>query len=267
MCADFFDKISYSNALGAVHENNRTLVTKGASTADALARMQQRSSKEHTAMSALIKQCESLPEIVSNVDVLKGRCELLLEKLEKAEAMLGDAWEDTVIAQISVWKTNKEAEVDAYRKSKEVELAKIEKELIKTRDAKLAEKRNKAIDRASKMENAESEASMSLQEELDKSIKRDMDEYLIYGFSAKTSAPSSANLALNTSSSDATSDRSPNKEDEQKLAAVDLPTQAKDDLEGFLGPEEKIAVSVAKDEEEDSPSVKVDDTTIDTPEV
>lgn len=251
----------------AIHENNRTLVAKGNATSEALARAQQRSSKEHVAMNALIKQCETLPELMSNVDVLKGRCDLLLEKLDKVESMLGDTWEDTVISQISVWKTGKEAELEAYKQSKEAELAKLEQELIRTRDAKVAEKRNKAIDRAAQMEDAESKASKSLQAELDKSIKRDMDDYLIYGFSAKSSGPASGKLGASTSASDGHGDQDVLHEDEKKLAAVDLTSQAKDDLEGFLGPEEHGPASVAHEDEEDSPTFKVDDTTIDTPEV
>lgn len=207
-------------------------------------------------MDALIKQCESLPDIVSNVDILKGRCELMIEKLVKAEALLGDTWEETVVSQVAVWKKEKEAETVEYKHKKEAELAKIEAELIKKRDAKIAEKRNKAIDRATKMENVESQASQSLQEELDASIKRDMDDYLIYGFSSKT--------ASGTSNAASTSNLV-SKEDEAKLAAVDIPHQM-EELEGFLGPEEKMAGVAVTEEEDDTPTVKVDDTTIDAPE-
>lgn len=207
-------------------------------------------------MNALIKQCETLPEIVSNVDILKERCELLIEKLVKAEALLGEQWEETVVSQVGAWKKEKETELESYRRDKEEKLVKLEAELAKKQSAKIAEKRNKALDRASEMENSESKASQTLQEELDKSIKREMDDYLIYGFSSKTASNTSASPSQQESQKDAF---------EAKLAAVDL-VQKTDELEGFLGPEEKDAHVAPVEEEDDSPTIKVDETTIDAPE-
>lgn len=207
-------------------------------------------------MNALIKQCETLPDLVSNVDILKERCELMIERLVKAEALLGNYWEETTVTQIGAWKKEKELEMETYKRDQDEKLAKLEAELAKKRDSKIAEKRNKAIDRATQMENAESQASQTLQEELDKSIKRDMDDYLIYGFSSKTSA---ATAGVSSKSVEET------KEHEAKLAAIDL-SQKSDELEGFLGPEEEGSKAIATEEEDDTPTVRVDDTTIDAPE-
>lgn len=207
-------------------------------------------------MNALIKQCEALPDLVSNVDILKERCELMIERLVKAEALLGEYWEDTTVSQIDAWKKEKESEFEAYKREQDEKLVKLEAELAKKRDSKIAEKRNKAIDRATKMENAESEASQTLQEELDKSIKRDMDDYLIYGFSSKTAAGTTGTPSKSAEEK---------KEHEAKLAAIDL-AEKSDELDSFLGPEEAASQAVATVEEDDAPTVKVDDTTIDAPE-
>lgn len=244
----------YSHALATIRANNRILVEKGEKTSEALSRVQQQTNREHDSVSALIKQCENLPEIVSGVDAIKSRCEAMLEKLVSVEALLGDAWEETVASQISVSKQAKEAELEEYRRMKRKELEKIEEELKISKESITAQRRTKALAKTAEFEDAESQANKALREELDASIKKGMDEYLIYGFSAKSKSSSSPSSSNPDDPSAA-------------LASIQLTSQT-EELDDFLGAKDASPKAPSSDDEDESLStIKVDTTTIDAPEV
>lgn len=246
---------SYSQALAAIRENNRNLIERGDKTSTALSRVQQQTNREHDTVSALIKQCENLPEILSSVDVLKARTDTMLENLTKIESLLGDTWEETVISQISVWKLSQESELEDYKLKKAKELEKIEKELQKSKHSKTEERRTKALAKTAEYESAESQANQQLIDQLDASIKKGMDEYLIYGFSAKSKpAPGSSNSDDQQQASD----------EALKTIQIASPTEELDD---FLGEKDLAPKPALAEEDDDSNAVKVDTTTIDTPEV
>jgi hypothetical protein len=179
-----------------------------------------------------------------------------MERLTAAEALLGDYWEDTVISQISVTKKEHEDELAIYEKKKLQELDKLEAELSKTRESRMAEKRTKAAAKAAEIENAAAAADTALQQELDASIKKGMDEYLIYGFSAKPVAPTQPEDLSQAASASAAA-----------LAAVVLPSTDNPELDDFLGDDEAPTQPAKHTEDDDEgPAIKVDDTIIEEPE-
>jgi len=267
--------------MASVRANNRILIEKGDLASESLSRVQRQTAREHGHVDALINQCEQLPDIVSSVDVIKTRCESILERLISAEKLLGDSWEENVITQISAWKLVRESELQTYRQSKEAELQKEEDTLRKVRDAKLVEKRNKAIARTEKMEHAASQAHVSVQEQLDASIKQGMDDYLIYGFTSKSSSnitqPPSSTSSFSSILGHEPLTGEVQKDLSRELAAVQLATlsEAKAELDQFLGNENdssgtgttsKQSSAHLKEDEDEGPAVKVDATTIETPE-
>lgn len=244
--------------------------------------MERQTSKEHEHANALIKQCDQLPELVSSVDVIKTRCDQMLERLISIENMLGESWESAVVSQISAWKNVREAELQVYRQKKEAELQKEEEKLRRIRDAKLAEKRNKAIARSEQMEQDASKAHLTLQEQLDASIKQGMDDYLIYGFTSKSSSSTTSQGPSSTPTLNASKEET-DKTDKQtaqstELGAVQLstPSEARAELDDFLGggSDEAGTLEVQeqqkramREEEEEESAVKVDATTIESPEL
>lgn len=227
------------------------LIQKGDKATEDLQRIQQKTTLQHESLNVLIKECENLPQLCASISSISTRCNTLMEKLNAAEEMLGNVWEETVVAQVSVWKQEKEKDIQTYKQKRTDELKVIEDELAKSRDVKLQAKRSKAQSRAAEAELAAAVADSAMRDQLDASIKRSMDDYLIYGFSSNSGKPVPSNVSSR----------------EQDLAAVVLPSSENPELDDFLGQDATPISDAGKEEDDDAPIVKVDDTTIDGPEL